>query len=77
MNSYWVKFTNGTAGCVDAESEEAALRWAGESIASSAKILPYPAVPRLKVEVNCPAFCYDPENCCGRTSCPKRYACSE
>jgi len=40
--------------------------------------LPYPADPRIKTgEDSCPSFCMQPQQCKGRTSCPRNYACSE
>lgn len=46
------------------------------------KTLPYPAKPIIwqfehPVRGKCPPFCYTPGQCCGRTACPKSYACSE
>lgn len=42
--------------------------------------LPYPAQPRLNPQEDpefgvTPSFCFDPRNCAGSTSCPKRYSC--
>lgn len=50
--------------------------------AGNVKELPYPASPAIwqfehPVHGKCPLFCHDPKKCCGRTSCPKNYACSE
>lgn len=53
--------------------------------------LPYPAAPRWNFyehqfvnakgertsKERCPSFCYDPEGCKGRTSCPKNPSCVE
>jgi hypothetical protein len=44
--------------------------------------LPYPAPPRLRmIEYGdagvCPSFCYTPERCRGRGSCPHDIACTE
>lgn len=39
--------------------------------------LPYPASPYAGNSEGWPAFCYSPETCKGRGSCPKNYACSE
>lgn len=46
------------------------------------KRLPYPAEPVIwqfdhPVFGKCPPFCYAPQQCAGRTSCPQRHACSE
>lgn len=79
MPAYWVKFKDGKGGCVegtnaaDATAEAESL---GEVV--SLKVLPYPANPRLsKVQSDCPAFCFTPHLCAGKSSCPKSYACSE
>lgn len=44
--------------------------------------LPYPAQPIIwqfddPVVGKCPAFCYRPLKCCGRTACPTNPACTE
>ena len=39
--------------------------------------LPYPAVPVLDQRSNCPAFCWNPNTCQGRTSCPRRRSCDD
>jgi hypothetical protein len=39
--------------------------------------LPYPANPRLNNESNCPAFCFKPNECAGRSSCPRAIACDD
>lgn len=49
---------------------------------SKVESLPYPADPRLiTVEWEpygkTPSFCFDPRNCAGSSSCPKRYSCTE
>lgn len=79
MNPYWVEFEDETAGTVNATSEEDALMKAamlhGEPVKAS--ILPYGADPRLDDASRGGDFCFTPEQCKGRTSCPRRYACSE
>ena len=82
MNFYWVQWRARSGGCFDAPNEADARRQAKElepqNEIMSCKILPYPADPRLsKTLSDCPSFCYSPDICGGRTSCPKRYACSE
>ncbi len=78
MNSYWVQFKERRALCGDAESVEAAMRGAAAiGTVVSARVLPYPASPRFNNLVNCPSFCYSPETCQGRSSCPKNHVCSE
>lgn len=38
--------------------------------------LPYPANPRLDVRHDCPSFCYTPNHCKGRGSCPHGPCCT-
>ncbi len=91
--SYWITFADGTKGSLDRPvemktmSEEEAVVFASTltgKVAVKAQSLPYPARPRLNaVDYSggkygpCPPFCYTPERCAGRGSCPKDYACSE
>jgi len=88
VSPYWVTLTTGKACCVEAEDKESAMAAAkqhadGEVV--SCDTLPYPAEPRITHyerdydghKVACPSFCYTPEQCKGRTCCPKKYACSE
>lgn len=92
MNSYWITFTDGTEGCCSGENESDAKRIAehltGKTVSGgkykdfAAKVLPYPALPIIwqyshPVVGKCPTFCYTPRECAGKTSCPKRPACSE
>ncbi|WP_417615378.1 hypothetical protein [Parasphingorhabdus sp.] len=64
---------------------ETAERETGRKVVSVDRI-PYPASPRLVkvyyeikpgVKEACPSFCYSPEQCKGRSSCPKNYSCCE
>ena len=84
--SYWVNFSDKSAGYVEADSEDAAKTLAHEKTGKSAtraRRLPYPARPIIHQGPGhpeygpCPPFCYTPEQCAGRGSCPKDYACSE
>jgi hypothetical protein len=92
MQAYWLKFTDGSEACCEGESpydaKLIAEKLTGKTVAGgkysdiAAKTLPYPAEPviwQLDHPVNGkrPTFCYSPKQCCGRTSCPQRYACSE
>lgn len=43
----------------------------------SIKVLPYACSPQIHDEFNSLPLCYSPKTCVGRTSCPKRIACSE
>lgn len=87
MGYYWIRMGNGKAGTVEADGEAAAMAKAallndGIEI-KGAQSLPYPASPVIFQEPGtpdrpqCPLFCYSPNVCAGRTSCPKNYACSE
>ena len=81
MNPYWIKFETGPSGCVEAANEEEALKLASQITgrkAVKAETLPYPATPRLNPSPDSmPSFCWDPENCKGRRSCPKHISCIE
>lgn len=78
MQAYWVKFKDRDAGCIEApkiESVYALAKPLGE--VATVKPLPYPANPRLNSGSTIPSLCFEPEKCQGRTSCPRRIACSE
>jgi hypothetical protein len=84
MNGYWMTFEDGTSGYCEGLYESDAILIAShikrKKVVNSA-LLPYPAKPVIwqfdhPVMGKCPAFCYDPNNCAGRGSCPKPYACS-
>jgi hypothetical protein len=85
MKSFWLKFKERVAGCVEAKDEAAATAIAKAATgfdAVSIQRLPYPANPRINQHVDpkygvCPSFCFKPEQCCGNTSCPQRYSCTE
>lgn len=92
MKTYWLTFTDGSHGCCQGDSPFDAKRIAekltGKTVAGgkyqdiAATPLPYPAKPVIwqldhPVGGKEPDFCYTPEQCAGRTSCPKPYACSE
>lgn len=69
---------------VDAKDENDACRIAAEKLhivpgeVASCKRLPYPAEPRINYTgESMPSFCFQPEQCCGRSSCPRAIACSE
>jgi len=57
--------------------DDALRRAAQFGTVSSIDIIPYPAKPQLDVRWNCPSFCYSPETCKGKTSCPKSRACDD
>lgn len=79
MSFYWIQFIDRSGGTVRAKDKDDAVAkvtlMTGKVIVA-ADVLPYPASPALE-ELNHPAFCFSPETCRGRTSCPKRIACSE
>lgn len=52
------------------------------TVSPNVKQLPYPASPSIwqfdhPVHGKTPHFCHAPKQCCGRTSCPQRYSCTE
>ena len=78
MKPFWVKFEGRESACVEAADSEAALALATELTgkkAVSCQPIPYPASPQLNAG-RCPPFCYTPQQCAGRSACPKDYACS-
>jgi hypothetical protein len=92
MNGFWLTFTDGSKGyCEGANACDAKLiaeKLTGKKVAGgefkdiAAKKLPYPAEPIIwqfdhPVHGKCPPFCYRPEMCAGKGSCPQNYACSE
>lgn len=83
MGSYWVTFRSPHVKpvCVDAGSVEQAREIAQEhakSFVDQARILPYPATPRINTKVgSMPCFCLSPERCAGHLSCPRDYSCVE
>ncbi|MEY5061649.1 MAG: hypothetical protein RIS45_1570 [Planctomycetota bacterium] len=85
MTDYWVHFEGRKPACITAKSEQDAMREASDLtgfVAVSAQRLPYPAEPRLNKVARgaygpTPSFCFRPEQCVGRGSCPQRYSCTE
>lgn len=78
MPYFWVKFTGRGPMCVtatDKDDAKAKVEAAG-GIASEIFTLPYPATPRFNLDT-VPEFCISPEECKGRTACPRRYSCTE
>lgn len=88
----WIAFIDGSRGCILQppdhpgkmsfdEASKLAEEITGKKVISL-EGLPYPASPVLNQNSDWPAgwamtLCFDPENCKGRSSCPKRRACSE
>lgn len=89
MPAYWLENGSKAIGCVEADSEEEAKKIAKEKTgidATGCSRIPYPSTPRLNEKVHkdskgkeyvTPSFCYRPEQCKGRSSCPQDYACTE
>ncbi len=77
--SYWVDFEGRASACINVFSEAEALKVAAELGGGAkpirARQLPYTADPQLGKRWE--AWCYSPLECVGRSSCPKRRACSE
>lgn len=79
MALFWVEFSDRPAGTIEArEVHEATKIGEGFGKVTVANTLPYPAEPVLfRKELTCPPFCYTPNECKRRTSCPHSYSCSE
>jgi hypothetical protein len=93
MQTFWLKFTDGTeASCQGANAYDArriAEHLSGKTIdgpkyegGPNVVTLPYPADPCLwKFDHPChgkaPSFCHAPRQCKGRTACPQNYSCTE
>jgi len=80
MRSYWVTFTDHTHGSCDGDSEKDASATASiitGKIVESCEVLPYRAAPVIWRAYDTPSFCYTPEMCAGRRSCPHGPACDE
>jgi hypothetical protein len=84
MSAWWVEFDGFKTGCVETEGNEDVRVVAKEVTkhdVTRADRLPYPANPRYR-KINgsggpCPSFCYTPERCRGRSSCPHDIVCTE
>lgn len=77
---WWIVYFDGTQGTLKASSKDEAMAKA-KAIHPKKQLrecnkLPYPATPYLE-PIDHPAFCYSPNACKGRSSCPRSYACSE
>lgn len=86
---FWVIFTDGTKACVEAEGSDAAklkaekvsgktvARWYGLPYAASPVIgdrIPYRFGEKDVIQ---PTFCYKPDQCAGKGSCPQSWSCTE
>jgi hypothetical protein len=77
---YWIDFVGRQSACIEAGSVEEAERLAmavTKSALVKVRTLPYPATPRIGEPSDCPAFCYRPRECAGRTCCPQNPSCTE
>jgi hypothetical protein len=93
MEGFWITFTDGTSGYCEGLNAYDAARIAEKLTGKTAEVgpnrwrpelkrLPYPANPIIwqldhPLSGKCPAFCISPEKCCGNTSCPRPYSCTE
>jgi hypothetical protein len=80
MTPYWLTFTDGTSACCEGKTLVQSIVKAeditGKVVARGAHI-PYPAVPRVGEQSECPSFCYNPQRCLGKSSCPMDHSCTE
>lgn len=92
MKGFWITFTDGSQGYCEGSSDydakTIAEKLTGKTVGGgqykdfTMKSLPYPAAPiiwQLNHPVNgkCPAFCFRPKECAGKSSCPQNRACTE
>ncbi len=83
MQSWWLTFSGHPPGCVEAPTEAEAGAVAAPATGHrpvSVRRLPYPAYPRINMHEDpatgvCPSFCRQPEECAGRSACPRRPSC--
>jgi hypothetical protein len=86
MKAFWITFADGLKpGCCEGESaldaQARAQEKTGRTVAN-AEILPYPASPIIWQDPThpwgpCPPFCYTPNECKGKSACPKMKACDD
>lgn len=85
MKNFWVTYKDGTTGSCQGMNDydaKAIAEKIKEKEVESLYTLPYPAMPVIwkfdhPVHGECPSFCYTPELCVGKSSCPHQRACSE
>lgn len=85
INSYFVRLDTGQRGTVVAVDTndliEQVKKLYPHSTIKSYGHIPYPASPYLidppSYRKDIPQFCYTPEKCMGKHSCPNAPACSE
>jgi hypothetical protein len=84
MKSFWITFEDGSKGCCEGNSQKDAERIAAKLTKKTVRestCLPYPASPVIwqfdhPVDGKCPRFCYTPEQCKGKTACPRNPCCT-
>lgn len=92
MQGFWITFTDGSQGYCeggsDYDAKKIAEKFTGKKVGGgewkdfTMKPLPYPANPVIwqfdhPIYGKCPAFCYKPKECAGKSCCPQRHACTE
>ena len=92
MQAYWLTFTDGTKACCEGQGPRDAKiiaeKLTGKTVAGGvydhieAQTLPYPASPRVwgfehPVVGQTPTFCWRPNECAGKGSCPQSRSCTE
>lgn len=92
MQGFWITFTDGSQGYCEGSGEYDAKVIAEHFTKKTVgggpwenftmKPLPYPANPVIwqfehPISGKCPAFCYRPKECAGKSSCPQNRACTE
>lgn len=80
MSAFWAHFEDRGPGCIKAVDRVKAMELANAlGDVTSLDGLPYPASPILATDDtdHCPPFCFRPEECKGRSACPRQIACSE
>lgn len=83
MNTYWIIFKDGTKGCCEGFNENHAKAIATklkEKEVAEVQKLPYPASPAIwqfddPVHGEIPHFCFQPDKCAGKSSCPRSPDC--
>lgn len=82
---FWVRFSKGAAGCVEAVDSAAAERLAARLTGlqvTKAEPLPHPARPRINSYRQpeggyAPSLCHKPNECAGKTWCQRQPSCTE
>lgn len=77
MAFFWVQFSDRSPGTIEADEVHAAEKLSEQfGKFKLANTIPYPARPVLHQTSSCPPFCYEPNKCKHRTSCPNNPACT-